>query len=58
MFAPADSNHKAVKFRVYGFDNTGKCIKELTKNDGYTLTWKVNVVNTKAAAIEYRGTYR
>ena len=57
MFAPADSTRKAVKFRVYGFDKTGKCIKELTKGD-YKLTWTVEVANTKAAALEFRGTCR
>ncbi|KAF8637447.1 hypothetical protein AX17_002812 [Amanita inopinata Kibby_2008] len=59
-FRDAESGIKrqAVRFHAYGYDETGGNVRELTSTDGYIFTWKVHVVNMKAASNIFRGRLR
>ena len=42
---------QAARFRVFGFDDNGRVVRELTARDG-EITWRVEVANSKAAWYE------
>src|SRR5271168_5082429 len=63
--APSDPNlfrdaqgrikRQAVRFRIYGLNQRGEVVRELTAKDpGVEITWKVHVANTKAAWFEFQ----
>jgi L-Lysine epsilon oxidase N-terminal/L-lysine epsilon oxidase C-terminal domain len=41
------------RFRIYGLDEAGKVVKEITANDGASITWRVHVANRKAAWYQF-----
>ncbi len=43
---------QAARFRVYGYDDQGNVVKELTAADG-TIAWTVSVANKKAAWYDF-----
>ena len=43
---------QAARFRVYGYDDQGDVVKELTAADG-TIAWTVSVANKKAAWYDF-----
>lgn len=43
---------QVARFRVYGFDEHGKAVQELTCNEA-TIEWRVHVANVKAAWYEF-----
>jgi L-Lysine epsilon oxidase N-terminal/L-lysine epsilon oxidase C-terminal domain len=43
---------QAARFRVYGFDDRGHVVKEITARDAQ-IAWKVQVANTKAAWFDF-----
>ena len=43
---------QAARFRVYGLDEHGKVVKEITAKDAQ-IAWKVEVANTKAAWFDF-----
>ncbi|MCY9061423.1 LodA/GoxA family CTQ-dependent oxidase [Bacillus inaquosorum] len=45
---------QACRFRVYGYDDKGNAIKEITLEDA-EITWKVTLANTKASWRRFRG---
>ena len=45
---------QAARFRLFGFDATGKVVGEITHADA-TITWTVHVANRKAAAAIFDG---
>lgn len=40
---------QAARFRVYGYDASGKVVREITDGPGTTVTWRVHLANKKAA---------
>jgi L-Lysine epsilon oxidase N-terminal/L-lysine epsilon oxidase C-terminal domain len=62
--APSDPNlfrdaqgrikRQAVRFRIYGLNQRGEVVRELTAKDpGVEIAWKVHVANTKAAWFQF-----
>ena len=43
---------QAARFRIYGYDRTGRVVRELTQADA-DITWTVSVANTKAAWYQF-----
>ena len=41
------------RFRVYGFDDQGRVVRELTTKAGDDITWTVHVANSKAAWYQF-----
>jgi len=46
---------QAARFRLFGFDENGKLVGEITLDDAISITWTVHVANTKAAADKFFG---
>lgn len=44
---------QVARFRVYGYDDTGNVVGELTPGDSVDLTWRVHVANRKAAWYDF-----
>ena len=44
---------QAARFRIYGYDEAGAVVRELTAADGATITWTVSVANKKAAWYDF-----
>ncbi len=44
---------QVVRFRIYGLDEKGKVIKELTAEDGAVFNWNVHVANRKAGWYQF-----
>lgn len=44
---------QVARFRVYGYDDSGNVIGELTPGDNVDLTWRVHVANRKAAWYDF-----
>lgn len=40
---------QAARFRVYGFNRSGKVVREVTGERGVDITWRVQVANTKSS---------
>ena len=47
---------QAARFRVYGFDEDGNVVSELTAANTTSIKWNVAVANKKAAWHEFAGT--
>lgn len=45
---------QACRFRIYGYDEQGKPVKEITLQDA-DITWRVSLANTKASWHEFKG---
>jgi hypothetical protein len=48
---------QACRYRVYAFDSAGKVLGECNTSNGYTIDWKIQVANKKAAWVLFRGQY-
>lgn len=46
---------QAARFRLFGFDETGKLVGEITLDDAQSIEWTVVLANTKAAADQFFG---
>ncbi len=44
---------QAARFRVYGYDEAGAVVRELTAADGAAIAWTVSVANKKAAWYDF-----
>ncbi len=44
---------QVARFRIYGFDKSGKVVAELTENKGTDIEWRVDVANVKAAWYQF-----
>ncbi|HKY54657.1 MAG TPA: LodA/GoxA family CTQ-dependent oxidase, partial [Anaerolineales bacterium] len=51
---PPRVKRQAARFRVFGYDDKGRVIKELTSDDA-EITWTVHLVNQKAAWRKFMG---
>ena len=40
---------QAARFRVYGYDASGRVVREITDGPGTTVSWRVHLANKKAA---------
>ncbi len=45
---------QAARFRLFGYDASGKVVKEITESDA-SITWTVHLANQKAAARKFAG---
>nr|BFE51556.1 hypothetical protein GCM10017745_49830 [Saccharothrix mutabilis subsp. capreolus] len=43
---------QAARFRLYGYDASGKPLGEITARNGVSITWKVRLANRKASLIQ------
>lgn len=44
---------QVARFRIYGYDASGKVVGEVTPGDGVDVTWRVHVANRKAAWYDF-----
>jgi hypothetical protein len=44
---------QVVRFRIYGLDDKGAVVKEITARDGAEITWNVHVANRKAGWYQF-----
>ncbi|KDQ58316.1 hypothetical protein JAAARDRAFT_46828 [Jaapia argillacea MUCL 33604] len=49
---------QAVRFHVYAYDASGKILGEVTTSNGFSIAWKVHVVNSKGSFTEFKGKYK
>src|SRR5438128_7746039 len=45
---------QAARFRLFGYDKSGKLVREITAKDA-TITWTVHLANKKAEWIKFQG---
>ena len=44
---------QVARFRIYGLDDSGNVVKEITAADGAVINWRVHVANRKAAWYQF-----
>ncbi|KAB8153648.1 hypothetical protein EZY14_010500 [Kordia sp. TARA_039_SRF] len=44
---------QVARFRIYAFDENGNVLDEITESDGFTIEWRIQVANVKAAWYEF-----
>src|SRR5690242_16783288 len=48
-------NRQGARFRIYGFDDAGVVVAELTSKNKVSINWRVSVANKKAAWHAFAG---
>ncbi|KDQ52189.1 hypothetical protein JAAARDRAFT_703348 [Jaapia argillacea MUCL 33604] len=49
---------QAIRFHVYAYNASGKILGEVTTANGFSIAWKVHVVNSKGSFTEFKGKYK